>query len=484
MKKIKIYFITIVTLCFFGIFIKMQYAPDTYFVLSDKPSKVIEEFFSCGRFVTGFVMYIIINVLNLNDNSIYFLSYIFAIFCTILSTYRLSNLINKDIKKNNISTLLSILIIINIFSFELFVYIEKGIMMFSILLSILALEQVDKLLESKKIKHFLLSIIYLFIAICSYQGTVGVFVAISTIYIIKYSKTIKEFLLNNIKVASIYGIPSITNFIMVRYIANNPRVGGEIVILESIKRVIEGIKKLFVNTYNIFPEYLFLTYIIGIIVFIIYKLLFDKKESNKTKILKIFGAIYIFIVTFIVTVVPQILQNTKNIWFVARSSYPMASVIGILLIYLFNQFDIIKIEKNIVIISSVLFLIIQLICFINFGIDGYIVNYLDKQETFKIIEQIERFETETGNTITKMIIYYDEYTTYVHPSVKSSGDINIRTLSTNWGTRAIINYYSGRKIELVKSKVNLQQKFNKENWDIFDEKQIILENDTIHLCLY
>ena len=252
MKKSKIYFIIAITLCFFGIFIKMQYAPDTYFVFSDTSSKVLEQFYSCGRFVTGFVIDIIINVFNLKDNIIYFLSYIFAIICTILSIYRLSNLIDRDITHKNISTLLSILVIINIFSFELFIYIEKGIMMFSVLLSILAIEQVDKLLENQKIKHFFLAIIYMFIATCSYQGTIGIFIAISTIYIIKYSKTIKKFLLNNIKVASIYGIPSITNFIIVRFIASNRRVGGEIVISESIEKIIEGTKKLFINTYNIY----------------------------------------------------------------------------------------------------------------------------------------------------------------------------------------------------------------------------------------
>lgn len=480
---IKIYFFIIITFCFFSVFMKMHYALDTYLVFSNTTKAVVTQFFSCGRFITGIAAVVCMELFNLSDNYIYILSYAFAIICTIISLYKLSNLINKDIENKVLSIILSTLVIINIFSFELFVYIEKGIMMFSVLISILAVEQVDKHLQSKKWKHFILSIIYMLIATCSYQGTVGIFVAISLIYIIKHSKTIKEFLVNNIKVAFIYGIPVVINFVLVLFASNNSRVEGNIIILESIQKIIDGTKRLFETTYNLFPKYLFCIYILGIILFVTCKAILSK-EKPKIKLLKILGAIYIFMGTLAVTLAPQILQNTECIWFVARSSYPIASIIGILLIYTFRQFDIKRTEKNVIVIICVLFMVIQLLYFIKFGTDGYTVNYKDKQETIEIIKQIETYEKETNKEITKIAIYNDQYSTYVYPDIIDSGDINLRALSINWSAKSIINYYSGRRLKIVDSNEKVQQNFSKENWNEYNKKQIILENDTIHLCLY
>ena len=264
--------------------------------------------------------------------------------------------------------------------------------MFSVLMCILAVEQVEKLFINKSWKYMIFSIIYMIIATCSYQGTVGIFVAISLIYILKYSNTIKQFIANNTKVALIYGIPAIFNFMLVRFLGYNSRVEGKIVLLESIKKIILGIKNLFINTYNIMPQNIFMIFILGIIVFSIYKIIITQKQ----KVLKLLSIFYILAGTLIATIAPQILQNTESIWFVARSSYPMAGVIGILLIYIFSNFEVKKIEQNIIIIFCLMFMCIQLSCFMKLSIDGYITNYQDKQESMKIINKINEYEEQTG----------------------------------------------------------------------------------------
>lgn len=491
MNKIKevftdksLYLFGIITLLFFGVFASMQYAPDTYFVFAQTTRAVVEQFFSCGRFVTGIAAIVFKGALDFSPQYIYMLSYIFALICTIVSLYRLYKLINKDIENKIICIILSTLTIINIFAFELFVYIEKGIMMFSVLMSILAVEQIDKLLQEKKWKYALIATLYMLVAICSYQGTIGIFVAISLIYIFKHSKTIKEFILNNIKVALIYGIPSIINFILVRFTTYNSRVAGNIVIRETIAKVIQGVKNLFINTYNLFPQYAFILIIFAIIAFTIYKLLRDKEENNKTKILKVLGIIYILCGTIFATIAPQVLQNTDSIWFVARSSYPAASVIGIMLIYIFSNFRITNTEKNIIIVTACIYMIVQFICFNIFAINNYIVNYEDKQIATKIINMIEDYEKQTGNTITKIAIYQDKYLTYTYQNVKTSGDINTRAFCTQWAANSIINYYSGRKLESIGANAQLQDYFKENDWKEFEEKQILFEKDTIHLCLY
>lgn len=398
--------------------------------------------------------------------------------------YKLYKLISKDIAKKYICVVISVLVVINIFSLELFVYIEKGIMMFSVLLSILAVEQVDKFLEKKKWKNMIVAIVYILIATCSYQGTIGIFVAISLIYIIKYSKTLKEFVQNNINVALIYGIPAVINFALVRFTNYNSRVAGNIVLSESIQKVIQGVKTLVISTYNLFPKCLFLLTFLAIVLFGIYKLTKNKEEKLKTKLIKIFEMLYILLGTLFATIAPQMLQNTESIWFVARSSYPMASVVGILLIYIFNNFDEKRIEENIIIGLASVYMVVQLMFFYTFAIDGYIVNYEDKITAIKIINMIQDYEEQTGNTITKIAIYQDKYMTYTYPEIKTSGDINVSAFTTEWATNAIISYYSGRKLELVEADEQLQSYFKENDWKEFESKQVLFEKEVLHLCLH
>ena len=201
----QLYIFSLITILFFGAFCVLQYAPDTYSVFTNELKHTVLHFFSCGRFVTGIFSYLVIRVFG--NNATYIVSYSIAIICTIASLYRLNRLIKEDIKSDIASIIISTLIIINPFSLELFLYIEKGIMMLSVLLCVLSIEHIKKFFDGNK-KSILWSLIFMTIANCCYQGTIGIFVAISLIYIIKNSKNVKQFIINNIIVALTYGIPS------------------------------------------------------------------------------------------------------------------------------------------------------------------------------------------------------------------------------------------------------------------------------------
>ena len=84
MKKLKdknLCISLLITLVFFGIFIKMDYATDTYSVLGSSPKEIFDHFMLSGRFVTAF-LWGGVNVLNFGDYLIYFCS--FWIFLTII----------------------------------------------------------------------------------------------------------------------------------------------------------------------------------------------------------------------------------------------------------------------------------------------------------------------------------------------------------------------------------------------------------------
>lgn len=476
----KLYFYGMITLLFFGIYCLMQYAPDTYGVLSSSLRETVMHFLSCGRVVTGIFIYTLVRILKLGETGVYIVSYVLAILCTIISMYKLDKLFQKDIKNKTICVLASIFIIINVFSIELYVYIEKGILMLSVLLCIMAVEEIRKFWEGNK-KRIIFSLILMIIANCCYQGTVGLFVAISLLYIIKYSKNIKKFIVNNIIVALTYGIPAIINFIMVRFIFTNSRVSGEIILSESIQKIYQGTKNMLLSTYGLLPKYLFFISIIIVSLWIIYKII---KKREKTKILEILGIGYIILGTIFSTVVPQIMQDTNSIWFVARSSYSAGALIGILLIYANMKFEIEKKSVNIILILSCIFLIIQFVYFINYTVDNYKVNYEDRQIVEQIERRISQYEKETGKTITKIAIYEDKAINYTYQNIKITGDMNLKALYPEWSTLGIIRYYTGRELEQTEKDENIEQNFKDNNWDYYNDNQIILEEETMHLCRF
>ena len=292
MKKILVFY-TFTTLLFFGMLIKFEFATDTYAVFNFNKEEVFMQYAMSGRFITGFIFKIFKSI-NISEKIIYALSYLLAVISTILSQYFLYKII-EDVKNKTIRILIPTLIIINPFSIELFMFIEKGIMWFGVLMCIIAVKSVIEFFEKKQKKYIICAIIWMFIANCSYQGIVGIFVAILLVYILKYSKSIKDFFINNIIVGSIYAIPAIIDYLLVKILFKSSRINGEINIIESVKLILKNIFNMTVKTYEIFPKYAFILLILFTFTAFCSKIWKEKKKFlNIAKFLYIvFGVIFL-----------------------------------------------------------------------------------------------------------------------------------------------------------------------------------------------
>ena len=149
-KIIVLVICTMIFLIFFGIFIKPEYALDTYVILNN-PVKHIIGALSQGRFIKGLLYVFILNN-GMSFSIKYIVSYILAMLCTILSIYKLHNIISKNIKDKIVSLIISTLIIINPFSIELMLFYEKGVMWLGVLSAIYALDFFIKYFDEKKDK--------------------------------------------------------------------------------------------------------------------------------------------------------------------------------------------------------------------------------------------------------------------------------------------------------------------------------------------
>lgn len=552
-KKIKIkkiYFVfLLITLVFFGTFAKMDFATDTYAVLESSKRGILQNFLQSGRLITAFFFSAFV-VLKTPISIVYLLTFLAAIFSISFSMYKLYYIIKENIVDNKyISAILAVSIIINPFSIELFMFIEKGVMTFGILACVLALEQFVKFVENcrkkesykisknkseseesleeinKKIKKaFWLAIFYMILAVFSYQGVVAIFLALATVFVLKDSKTFKEFLKNTIASVMIYLIPAIINFIMVKVIFKANRISGEIIFAESLRKIAFGIIKMF-TTYAILPSvFVIVLFYASLIIFAI---VVYANKNIKHGALKFFEIVYLDLVTTIVTVAPQVLQNTAAIWFVSRSTYAFASIIGINSLFILivvleerenktktklekNTTELRELEtnaqelelrkskiepkdnktkyiKNIEIAVEILNLVLIFVTWYRFNlieIAHYNLNYEDKLIAEEIGKEIYNYEQETGVEVKKVAVYKDKNPRFTYKDIFTSGDINITAFTTEWSDVNSINYYNNLKLERIEQDEEKIKEFANEDWESFDKEQLIFEGDTLHLCVF
>ena len=165
LKKISFYFF--ISVIFFGLLLKKEYATDTYSVFNFDKQAIFNQYAMSGRFITAIVGKMV-KILNLSEQAIYLGSYILALTCAVFSQYLLYTIIEKNVENNIFRLIIPTLIVINPFSIELFLYIEKGIMWFGILMCIIGVKSIVSFFETNKRKFILFAMILMFIANCSY----------------------------------------------------------------------------------------------------------------------------------------------------------------------------------------------------------------------------------------------------------------------------------------------------------------------------
>ena len=479
LKKRVFVFYTIISIIFFGILIKLEYATDTYSVFNFNVEQIYMQYAMLGRFITAIVGKII-KVINASEYGIYMGSWILAIICTIICQYKLYTIIKKDVKNKAIRLIIPTLIIINPFSIELFLYIEKGIMWFGILMCILALSNLINFFENQqKGKYLIYAILFIFLANCCYQGVIGLFVGIATVYILKYSKTFSRFIINNLIVGLIYGIPTVANYLIVKILFKESRVNGDIVIVESLQKIYKNTIDMFKYMHNLLPKYA----LIFLILFT-FSVFCSKIFKEKGRFLKLLEFLYILAGVTFAAIVPQAVQPTSSIWMVPRTTYCFASLYGILILYLAMNFELKNFEKTTILIISCILIILQLQKFIQIEQGRFLLNEKDEQITSQIIQQIEQYEAQTGNIITEISVYQDNKPSYTYSGIVAIGDINVKCYVNGWSAVSILNYYLKRDIKLVENDEIEEQQFSKQNWDEFNKEQIEFKQNKLIICNY
>ena len=473
-KDKRLYIFLSITLIFFGIFIIKNYTVDTYsYDFEAKPGKQLA---TLGRLISAAFIFVFSKI---NVDFMYIVSFLLAIITTTLSMYKLNEILKRNIKNEVITVLISVLVIINFDTLELFMFIEKGIMMLSVLLTVLAIGHLDNALKGDK-RAWITILIEMFLANCCYQGTVGLFVAVGVIYIIKNSKNIIEFIKNNIIVCLLYAIPAFVDLLIVKFIFNNDRIENSVGLKEKLLHVIKTTQDILTTTFDILPKYFYLTILIIIIALFIISLIKNKEKASKI-ILNILGLIYIIAAVLVLAMAPQIIAG--DVYIVPRNVYCFGALIPIVLIFMYREVKVDKISNIIVVLLQIVLAVSLYYNFSDIIIDNYYTNKKDLELANQIAELIENYETSTNNKITKIATYINADKTQ-YENTRYIGDANTRAFYTEWSSIGILERTLNRPLEHVHKDLEIEEKFKEENWEDyeFNENQLIFEGDTLHLC--
>ena len=140
--------------------------------------------------------------------------------------------------------------------------------------------------------------------------------------------------------------------------------------------------------------------------------------------------------------------------------------------------------KNIIATLCVMFLGIQLVTFTKHTINGFIVNYEDKQNMLQIIDCIDQYQNKTGIDVNKVAIYNDKAPLYTYKGIETIKDMNLKAFSSDWALVALMKYYSNRDFELIDKDEQIELEFKEKNWDYFSKEQVIIKDNVVHICNY
>ena len=97
---------------------------------------------------------------------------------------------------------------------------------------------------------------------------------------------------------------------------------------------------------------------------------------------------------------------------------------------------------------------------------------------------IKEYEEKNKVEVTKISIYQDKNLSYVYQGLFSTGDINITGFSPDWSVSRMINYYNNRNLLETENDKQIKEEFEANDWNDFNENEVIIKGDTIHFCRF
>ncbi len=483
---LKLIFYFLICMIFFGSLVKPEYATDTYADVMFPASEIIANFLRGGRLFT-LLFFVIFRGLHVPVQFVDVLSFLIAIATLVAALYLLESILRKHFIHHKVwPSILSFLIILNPFIIELFLFIEKGIMTTGILLCVVAVYFFAKYLDSRKPKPLILTFAFVVLATFCYQGIVGLFIVLATLFVALKSKNWRTFLKDTILSVVIYAIGPILNIIFIKIFSSGGRTGGEIILQESFTKIITGTKSMF-DVFGIMPATCFWGAIIAVVVLWLFYCVKQHKLFHHLTLIALAQIIYLTAVIYLAAIAPQAIQNTSAIWIVPRSTYVFASIFGIILTIILSNYPKITVKawwQSITYLLIFSFIAVQFFGFNRIIIDHYNLNAMDRIRAVQLGQLIRDYERKNNVNVTTIMPSNDANLTYSYDGLFSRGDINVSAFSTDWSDVTSLGFWNQRTFVRQSPDSSWRDYCSSHDWTTFDTAQLKFSGDTLQICWY
>lgn len=391
----------------------------------------------------------------------------------------------EENEKNNSFFLLSFvgfvlaidLMLVNILSLEILVFCEmNAYLALSIMLGIISIRfYADK----KYIKMFLMMLA----AVCVYQYAAIIAAAVVTFYIAfdeKFELTGKV-VVREIIALLLCIVPGLLNMISLKVltavgvIPGFRKEAGMGSLSEKFSGIVKSLKGLYAGA-DIFPPVwvpaLFILAVWGILV---YSCLQERKW-NKLLYLSI-----IWIGCQLLMFVFPFLSQTFT--FPARFAYLFFGIQGLmaLTVYVLGK----GISRELVAVGVCGYVMIHML-FAHFEVDNHFVsNTLDEVYAHMVVNEIEKYEANSGITVEKLAVKTDTYAPHQYNEVSyATSAINERAL--DFVPNTLLKTLGGRSFEITEMDKEIYSTyFEGKNWDYMDlSEQLVIVGDTAYWCVF
>lgn len=477
-QRLLLYFL--IVLIFFGAFSKPDFATDTYAYALGDFSEITNNFLRCGRIFTAGI-YTILRLLSINISLINFACFIVATISLTFALYFLEKLLRKNFISNQLwSFLLPIILLINPFIIEYFLFIEKGIMCFCILLCVLSAQCYANYLDHRKRTDLFKVLLLNVFATFWYQGVIGLFIVLATMLTVTKAKQWLLFLKDTVISIGLYIIGPLINVMMIKLFFADGRTSGGLNVIEAAKMVAGSLDRMF-SIFGIIPPIIFWGYfVIIVITWLIY--LFRHHEFHILPCVQVF---YLAFVVFLAAVVPQLVLDPDSVWIAPRAVYPFATIIGVSIVLIFHaspKFPSTNPSKSFLLFTTCCFVSIQFVGFNNIILDHYSLAELDRLRAGQIGNLISAYEAASGIEVKYITPSSDQNKTYTYNGIKSVADSNISAFSTYWSDVTSLNFWNKRSFVRKDPDPKWQAYCSSHDWDTFDTTQLSFVGDTLQIC--
>ncbi len=250
--------------------------------------------------------------------------------------------------------------------------------------------------------------------------------------------------------------------------------------LEKFKMVAASCGMFLKNSYTLLPN----LFIPGIVLVVSVGLTVSLLAKSQGWLGTLYYVLILVISIMAIFVIPVLGEGFN---FQPRMSFLLYAFQGLILVTAMSLFTLYKRELFLKwgAAAIVAYMVLQVVS-CSFIISGrYVSNTLDKTYSKIILEEIEKYEEETGVAVTRFAAINDAYApAYYEESRIHYEQINERIMGQS--TRSMFEAFWGRHFDAAGMPDEIiNEHFADKNWDYFDvNEQLVIVDDTAYLCVY